>query len=136
MPHLYPSWALLIEVVRHQGVSGLVSGDGPLVPRDSAFDDSRGPRRIRSRASSRSLATMTSRLWRTATIVASLMRLARSSPEKPGAPREMAVRSTAVARCLLPAWVAKNGRSFQLVGEWNLYLKVETARSQERTHEG
>ena len=50
---------------------------------------------------------MTSRSWRTATIAASLTRLARSAPEKPGVPRETAVRSTSAARCLLRAWVAR-----------------------------
>jgi hypothetical protein len=49
---------------------------------------------IRSRASAKSVAVITSRLSRTAKIAASFARLARSAPENPGVPRATAFRST------------------------------------------
>ena len=66
----------------------------------STLESSRRPRMIRSRAASKSAAVITSRLARTATMAASLTRLARSAPEKPGVPRATAVRSTSGASCL------------------------------------
>ena len=50
---------------------------------------------------------MTSRLCRTATIAASLMRLARSAPENPGVPRATVRRLTSRAKCLLRACVIR-----------------------------
>ena len=52
---------------------------------------------IRSRAASKSLAAITSRLPRTATMAASFARLARSAPENPGVPLATAPRSTSGA---------------------------------------
>ena len=60
------------------------------------FEPSRRPRMIRSRAASKSLAVITSRLPRTATIAASLARLARSAPEPGRSPGHRA-RSTSGA---------------------------------------
>ena len=54
----------------------------------------------RSRASSKSPAVITSRPSRTATMAASLTRLARSAPEKPGVPRATTLRSTSPASFL------------------------------------
>src|SRR5215831_14875415 len=66
------------------------SGSRTLVP-------SRAPSRIRSRAASRSAAVIVVRLSLIAWIAASLIRLARSAPEKPGVPRAVTVRSTSGA---------------------------------------
>src|SRR6266568_1965781 len=73
----------------------------------STFEPSRRPRMIRSLAASKSAAEMTSRPSLTAKMAASLVRLARSAPEKPGVPRAMASRLTSGASFLLRAWTAR-----------------------------
>ncbi len=66
----------------------------------STLEPSRRPRMIRSLAVPKSAAVSTSRPSRTALMAASLARLARSAPEKPGVPRAMASRSTSGASFL------------------------------------
>ena len=58
---------------------------------------------IRSLAASKSAAVMTSRPSLTAKMAASLVRLARSAPEKPGVPRAMASRFDVGRQLLAPA---------------------------------
>ena len=92
---------------------------------------SRAPRMMRSLASSMSWAVTTSRSWRTATIAASLSRLARSAPEKPGVARADRVEVHVGSEMLLVRVHLQDRGTLSLVGERDLDLAVEPARTQQ-----
>ena len=78
-----------------------------------------------------SWAEMTSRSWRTATMAASLIRLARSAPENPGVARATASRSTSWREVLVLDVDGQDGGPLGLVGKGDLHLAVEAPRPQQ-----
>ena len=97
----------------------------------STLEPSRRPRMIRSLAASKSAAVITSRPSRTAKMAASLTRLARSAPEKPGVPRAMAFRSTSAGQLLAAAVHGQDRGPLADVRQRDRHLPVEPARPQQ-----